>query len=261
MCELWFRKCANFASVSITEGLDGLRERLVGYAALGARFTKWRAVLTIGPGLPTDAGIATNAHALARFAALSQEAGLVPIVEPEVLMDGDHPIERHLEVTEMSLRALFALLAVQRVQLETLLLKVNMVLSGTTCARQAPVAEVAERTLQGMKHCVPIAVPGIVFLSGGQSAVRATEHLDAMNRISPPWWQLSFSFGRALQGPALQAWAGREGNGSAAQAALLHRARCNSAARFGQYSAEMEAEERSRLEDVRAQVCGVPVGA
>ena len=232
---------AGFPGEKVTEGLDGLRERLSEYAALGARFTKWRAVLAIGPHVPTRTGVEANAHALARFAALSQEAGLVPIVEPEVLMDGEHPIERHYEVTELALRALFHALFAHRVHQESLLLKVNMVLSGTTCARQAPVVEVAERTLSCMERTVPAAVPGIVFLSGGQSDLRATEHLDALNRIDRAPWQLSFSFGRALQAPALKAWAGQAGNAAAAQAALLHRARCNSAARFGQYSPDMEA--------------------
>lgn len=232
---------AGFPGEKITEGLDGLRERLAEYAALGARFTKWRAVLTIAAGMPTRTCLQSNLEALARFAALSQEAGLVPVVEPEVLMDGEHTIERHQEVTEAALRTLFQELAAHRVRLEELLLKVNMVLSGTLCPRQAEVTEVARATWHCMERTVPAAVPGIVFLSGGQSDVRATEHLDALNRIDRAPWQMSFSYGRALQAPALKAWGGREENAAAAQAALLHRARCNSAARFGQYSLDMEA--------------------
>ena len=232
---------AGFPGEKITEGLDGLRERLTEYAALGARFTKWRAVLTIDSQSPTRTCIQSTVEALARFAALSQEAGLVPVVEPEVLMDGGHTIERHYEVTEIALRALFQELFAHRVDLETLLLKVNMVLSGTLCSRQANVTEVGQATWRCMQRTVPAAVPGIVFLSGGQSDVRATEHLDALNRIDRAPWQMSFSYGRALQAPALKAWAGRESNVATAQAALLHRARCNSAARFGQYSLDMEA--------------------
>lgn len=231
---------AGFPGEKITEGLDGLRERLAEYARLGARFAKWRAVLTIGPQMPTRNCIAANVHALARFAASSQEAGLVPVVEPEVLMDGDHTLLRHFEVTESVLRRLFHELAEHRVHLEGLLLKVNMVQSGTTCLQQATVADAAQATWCCMQHTVPAAVPGLVFLSGGQTDVHATEHLDALNRIEHLPWELSFSFGRALQAPALQRWAGRSENAAAAQAALLHRARCNSAARFGQYSADME---------------------
>lgn len=231
---------AGFADEKITEGLDGLRERLAEYARLGARFTKWRAVIAIGDGIPTRTGCEANAHALARFAALSQEAGLVPVVEPEVLMDGPHPIDRHYATTESMLRAVFTALFEHRVRLSAMLLKVNMVLSGTTCAQQAGIADVAEATIRCMRHTVPVAVPGIVFLSGGQSDIRATEHLDALNRIGPAPWELSFSFGRALQAPALKAWSGKMENIVAAQEALLQRARCNSAARFGQYEAGME---------------------
>lgn len=230
---------AGFPGEKITEGLDGLRERLVEYAALGARFTKWRAVLTPGPGTPTECNLRANAHALARFAALCQEAALVPIVEPEVLMDGDHSLARHEAVTGAMLQALFAELYRHRVRLEALLLKVNMVLPGTACPEPASIAAVAEATLRTMKAAVPAAVPGLVFLSGGQADVRATEHLDALNRLEHRPWELSFSFGRALQAPALRAWA--SGNSAAGQEALLHRARCNSAARFGQYTGEMEA--------------------
>jgi fructose-bisphosphate aldolase, class I len=224
----------------VTEGLDGLRDRLAGYARLGARFTKWRAVLTMGEGLPSPTCLGVNVHALARFAALSQEAGLVPIVEPEVLMDGDHSLARHYAATERALHGLFAELFQQRVALESLLLKVNMVLAGTTCRQPATVEEAAAATWQCVHRAVPAAVPGIVFLSGGQTDVRATEHLDALNRMNHAPWELSFSFGRALQAPALRAWSGRAENRAAAQQALLLRASCNSAARFGQYSAEME---------------------
>ena len=233
---------AAFPGEKVTEGLDGLRDRLEEYAKLGARFTKWRAVVSMGASIPTRTCLDANVHALARFAALSQEAGLVPIVEPEVLMDGDHAIERHEAVTETTLRLLFCELHEHRVHLEGLLLKVNMVLSGTTCPRQATVAEAAQATRRCMQRSVPPAVPGIVFLSGGQSDVRATEHLDALNRIESEHtpWQLSFSFGRALQAPALKEWSGDPGNVAAAQSALLRRARCNSAARFGQYTSDLE---------------------
>jgi fructose-bisphosphate aldolase, class I len=199
-------------------------------------------VLTMGAAIPTQVCLEANVHALARFAALSQEAGLVPIVEPEVLMDGDHSLSRHYEVTESTLRLLFQELREHRVHLEGLLLKVNMVLSGTSCAQQATVGDVAQATRRCLLRSVPAAVPGIVFLSGGQADIRATEHLDALNRMEPEHtpWQLSFSYGRALQAPALAKWAGVAGNTAAAQDALLQRARCNSAARFGQYSAEME---------------------
>jgi fructose-bisphosphate aldolase class I len=231
---------AGFPGEKITEGLDGLRERLAEYVSRGARFTKWRAVLTMGPQIPSRTCVQSNAEALARFAALSQEAGLVPVVEPEVLMDGEHSIERHYEVTEFVLRTLFQELFTHRVHQEALLLKVNMVLSGTGCTQQAGITEVADATRRCMRWTVPSAVPGIVFLSGGQSDVRATEHLAAINRVDGLPRQMSFSFGRALQAPALQAWAGKETNVALAQAALLHRARCNSAARFGRYSSRME---------------------
>ncbi|MGH7945449.1 MAG: class I fructose-bisphosphate aldolase [Opitutaceae bacterium] len=240
--DLGTKALAGFPGEKVTEGLDRLRPRLAEYAKLGARFTKWRAVLTIGAGIPTRTCLAANVHALARFAALSQEAGLVPIVEPEVLMDGDHTLDRHHEVTETTLRLLFHALFEHRVRLEGLLLKVNMVLSGTTCSKQATVMEAAQATWRCMHRSVPAAVPGIVFLSGGQSDVRATRHLDALNRMEPEDspWSLSFSFGRALQAPALKAWEGKAGNVVAAQNALLRRARCNSAARFGRYTADME---------------------
>lgn len=231
---------AGFPGEKITEGLDGLRERLGEYARFGAKFTKWRAVIAIGDGLPTRACAVANAQALARFAALSQEAGLVPVVEPEVLMDGPHTLEQHYAVTELMLHQVFSALFEQRVRLESMLLKVNMVLSGTDCPEQAGFAEVAEATRRCMLSQVPAAVPGIVFLSGGQSDLRATEHLDALNRRGEVPWQLSFSYGRALQAPALKTWAGQTGNKDLAQEALLKRARCNSAARFGQYTAQME---------------------
>lgn len=218
---------------SVTEGLDGLRERLAEYKALGARFTKWRAVLKIGPRIPSDSCLAVNAHALARFAALSQEAGLVPIVEPEVLMDGDHPLERAYEVTLDSQRAVFAELALQRVALEHLLLKPNMVLAGRDSVEQASLAEATSATLRCLRNAVPPAVPGIVFLSGGQSPEEATAHLNAMNAVGPHPWFLAFSFARALQDPALAAWHGDPANVRAAQEAFALRARLNGLAQLG----------------------------
>ena len=231
---------ANFPGEKITEGLDGLRERLKEYHQLGARFAKWRAVITIDDKIPTRSCIDANAEALARYAALCQEADLVPIVEPEVLMDGTHTIERHFEVTERTLRSVFNSLAVHRVVLEDMLLKPNMVLSGKECPQQASVREVAEATVRCMKHVVPAAVPGLVFLSGGQTDQQATEHLNAMNRMEGLPWQLSFSYGRALQAPVLKAWKGNTANIGAAQKAFHHRAWCNSKARFGKYTEEME---------------------
>ena len=231
---------AGFAGEKITEGLDGLGKRLADYREIGARFAKWRAVITIGPGCPTAYCIAANAHALARYAALSQQAGLVPIVEPEVLMDGDHTIARCAEVTHLTLRRVFDELHAHRVQLEGILLKPNMVLSGKDCAQQAGVEDVASATLDCFRRTVPAAVPGIVFLSGGQSAVRATEHLNAMNRRGGQPWELSFSYGRALQGPVLEAWQGQPANVPAAQEFFRQRARCNGAARFGKYAGDME---------------------
>jgi fructose-bisphosphate aldolase class I len=224
----------------ITEGLDGLRERLAEYRSLGARFTKWRAVIAIGDEIPSDQCIDANAHALARYAALCVEGDLVPIVEPEVLMDGPHTIERCAEVSERTLRRLYAELYAQRVPLEQTILKPNMVLSGTECARQAGIREVAEQTLRCLRASVPAAVPGIVFLSGGQSDEDATAHLNEMNRIGGAPWELSFSYGRALQAAPLKAWAGRPENRDAAQRAFYHRARCNGAARTGAYTPEME---------------------
>jgi fructose-bisphosphate aldolase, class I len=225
----------------ITEGLDGLRERLIEYKALGARFAKWRGVITIGSGIPSHYCIETNAHALARYAVLCQEAGLVPIVEPEVLMDGDHPIARCFAVTEATLHAVFAALRHQGVGLEALLLKPNMVLAGKDCPSQADVQEVAEATLRCLRRAVPAAVPGIVFLSGGQDELRATAHLNAMNAaegIQP--WALSFSYARALQASAMRTWHGQASSVPAAQDVLARRARCNSAAREGRYTPELE---------------------
>jgi len=231
---------ANFAGEKITEGLDGLRERLGEYRQLGARFAKWRAVITIGDGIPTRACIDSNAEALARYAALCQEGDLVPIVEPEVLMDGTHTIERYFEVTQQTLESVFHALYEHRVVLEAMLLKPNMVLSGKDCPQQASVEEVAEATVRCLKRVVPAAVPGIVFLSGGQSDQQATEHLNAMNRLNQVPWQLSFSFGRALQAPVLKAWKGDPARVADAQQAFHHRASCNSKARFGKYTEEME---------------------
>jgi fructose-bisphosphate aldolase class I len=231
---------AGFDGEKITEGLDGLRDRLAEYYALGARFTKWRAVISIGDGIPTSGCIRANSEALARFAKLSQEAGLVPIVEPEVLMDGDHTIERCYEATAETHASVFDALRTHRVGLDGMLLKANMVVSGTTCPEQAGVRDVAEATIRCLRDNVPVAVPGIVFLSGGQSDELATAHLDAMNRLEPQPWQLSFSYGRALQAPALKAWKGEAGNVAAAKSALYHRAKLNGAARFGRYSEEME---------------------
>jgi fructose-bisphosphate aldolase, class I len=226
----------------VTEGLDGLRERLSEYRELGARFTKWRAVIEIGERIPTYTCLHTNAHALGRYAALSQEAGLVPIVEPEVLMDGEHTIERCYLITEWMLKETFQELYYQRVKLEGMLLKPNMILSGKDAPEQAGADEVAEATIRCLKNCVPAAVPGIVFLSGGQSDEIATEHLNAMNARGPHPWELSFSYGRALQSPALKAWRGDESNVQAGQEALAHRAKMNGLARSGSYAPEMEKE-------------------
>ena len=232
---------AGAAGELITEGLDGLRERLAEYRDLGARFAKWRAVITIGSGIPTPYCIDTNAHALARYAALCQEAGLVPIVEPEVLMDGDHTLERCVEVTEATLHTVFAALHDQRVSLEGMLLKPNMVVSGKSCPRQAGVQEVAEATVRSLRRTVPAAVPGVVFLSGGQSDELATAHLNAMNATAETHpWQLSFSYGRALQAAAQKAWKGDAGCIAAGQKAFHQRARLNGLARSGRYAPEME---------------------
>ncbi len=221
----------------VTEGLDGLRERFADYAKLGARFAKWRAVYQITDTLPSPACIAVNAHALARYAALAQEAGIVPIVEPEVLMDGSHTIERCDEVTETVLRSVYGELAIQNVSLEGSLLKPNMVLSGKDCAEQASVDEVARRTVRCLKRTVPSAVPGIVFLSGGQSDEQATLHLNAMNKLDEPRpWKLSFSYGRALQAAPLKAWGGKAANRKAGQDAFFERAKANGLATTGAYA-------------------------
>jgi fructose-bisphosphate aldolase class I len=224
----------------ITEGLDGLRERLAEYRELGARFTKWRAVIAIDVALPSDYAIRANAQALARFAALSQEVDLVPIVEPEVLMDGQHTIERSFEATGRTLTAVFAELHEHGVRPESMLLKPNMVLSGYDCPEQATHDEVARWTVRCLRRHVPAAVPGIVFLSGGQSEEDATSNLNALNRTGVQPWQLSFSYGRALQATALKTWAGSSANVVAAQEAFRHRAEMNGAARSGSYSPDME---------------------
>jgi fructose-bisphosphate aldolase class I len=226
----------------VTEGLDNLAKRCADYVKLGAKFAKWRAVITIGPDLPSATCIWANAHALARYAAICQAAGLVPIVEPEVLMDTDHTIERCEEVTEWTLNAVYEALYVNRVSLERSVLKPSMVISGKECAAQAGVEEVAERTVRILKRTVPAAVAGIVFLSGGQSDELATAHLNAMNKNHARGlpWPLSFSYGRALQQPSLKAWKGAAANVAAGQAALLHRARMNSLAYAGRYTAELE---------------------
>jgi fructose-bisphosphate aldolase class I len=228
---------------TVTEGLDGLRERLGEYRDLGAKFTKWRAVISIGNGRPSDYAIWTNAHALARYAALSQEAGLVPIVEPEVLMDGEHTIDESYRVTVRTLQAVFTELFDQRVEREGLLLKTNMVVSGYDSSDQANVDRVADETIRALSNTVPAAVPGIVFLSGGMSDEDATERLSVMNQRRPHPWELSFSYGRALQAPALKAWRGDPANAEAAQQAFYRRAKFNSAARSGSYAPEWEKEE------------------
>ena len=232
---------AGFPGETVTEGLDGLRERLTEFRDLGAKFGKWRAVINVGDGFPTQCGINANAHALARYAAICQEVGLVPIVEPEVLMEGTHTIERCEEITETTLKRVYFELHAHRISLEGTLLKPNMVLSGTNCPVQAGVEEVAEATVRCFRRAVPAAVPGIVFLSGGQSAKLATAHLNTMNAMGNCPWELSFSYGRALQGPTLEAWGGNAANAAKAQKIFYHRARCNSAARYGKYTQQMEA--------------------
>jgi fructose-bisphosphate aldolase class I len=226
----------------VTEGLDGLRDRLAEYVGMGARFAKWRAVITIGDGIPSWGCIHANAHALARYAALCQEAGLVPVVEPEVLMDGEHTLDQCRDVTDKVLRTVFSELFAQRVMLEGIILKSNMVLPGLACPKQEAVEEVADATVNCLLRAVPAAVPAIAFLSGGQSAELASARLNAMNarfKARLPW-ALAFSFARAIQQPALELWKGQEANVLAAQQALVHRARCNQAARRGEYSAAME---------------------
>ena len=232
---------------TITEGLDGLPKRCAEYFKLGARFAKWRAVITIGKDIPSATCVEENAHALARYAAICQEAGIVPIVEPEVLMDGDHTIERCEQVTEWTLNALYDALYVNRVVLEHSILKPSMVISGKGCKQQAGVDEVAERTVKILKRTVPGAVAGVVFLSGGQSDEVATAHLHAMNhkfKGNLPW-PLSFSYGRALQAPALKAWKGSTSNVAAGQAAIIHRSRMNSLASLARYSPEAEKQAKA----------------
>jgi fructose-bisphosphate aldolase, class I len=228
---------------TVTEGLDNLPKRCAEYVKLGAKFAKWRAVIDISADLPTSTSIAANAHALARYAAICQEAGLVPIVEPEVLMDGDHSIERCEVVTEWTLNAVFEALYMNRVSLEGSVLKPSMVISGKKCVRQAGVDEVAERTVRILKRTVPAAVAGIAFLSGGQSDEVATAHLDAMNKLGNNPWPLTFSYGRALQAACLKAWRGSVANVPAAQAALAHRGRMNGLASLGKYSASLESQK------------------
>ncbi|MBM3354276.1 MAG: fructose-bisphosphate aldolase class I [Betaproteobacteria bacterium] len=224
----------------VTEGLDGLRERLAGYFKAGCRFAKWRAVISIGAGLPSHSCLYANAHALARYAALCQEAAIVPMIEPEVLLDGDHAIERCEEVTEATLRSTYAAMAAHNVSFEHLILKTSMVVSGKANARQAGVEEVAERTVRVLKRTVPAAQPGIVFLSGGQSDVSATAHLNAMAAMNGLPWPLTFSYSRALQNPALAAWRGQAANGAAAQRAFYHRAHMNGLAAEGRWKPALE---------------------
>ena len=224
----------------VTEGLDGLRERLADYFKLGARFAKWRAVITIGRNIPTRTCLEANAHALSRYAALCQEASILPIIEPEVLLDGDHTIERCEEVTEMTLRATYRALAMHRVSVEHVILKASMVLSGKDCARTAGVEEVAERTVRVLKRTVPAAQPGVVFLSGGQSDLDATAHLNAMAAMKGLPWPLSFSYSRALQNPALETWKGRAEQVRSAQIAFHHRAHMNALASMGKWHPELE---------------------
>ena len=236
------KELAAHSGEKVTEGLDGLRDRLAEYFQMGARFAKWRAVIAIGEGIPSWGCVDASAHALARYAALCQEAGLVPIVEPEVIMDGDHSLERCCEVTDEVLRTVFRELFAQRVMLEGIILKPNMVLPGLACTIQPTLDEVADTTVNCFLRAVPAAVPAVAFLSGGQSAEVASARLNAMNvrfKSRMPW-ALAFSFARAIQQPALEMWNGRQANVAAAQQALLHRAQCNRAARRGEYSAAME---------------------
>jgi fructose-bisphosphate aldolase class I len=236
------KELAAHPSEKVTEGLDGLRDRLAEYVRMGARFAKWRAVITIGDGIPSWGCIHANAHALARYAALCQEAGIVPVVEPEVLMDGEHSMDQCCEVTDKVLRTVFGELFAQRVMLEGMILKPNMVLPGSACPKQESVEEVADATVNCLLRAVPAAAPAIAFLSGGQSAGLASARLNAMNARfkSRLPWALAFSFARAIQQPALELWKGQEANVLAAQQALVHRARCNQAARRGEYSQKLE---------------------
>lgn len=231
---------AGFPGEKVTEGLDGLRGRFKEYFELGARFSKWRAVIAIGNEIPTYACIAANAQALARFAALSQEAGLVPFIEPEVLMNGEHTLERCEEITQQTLQAVFNALFDQKISLEGMLLKASMVISGKDCRQQSNAEEIAQATVRCLRRSVPAAVPGIVFLSGGQADIEATQNLNAIAKLGRQPWRLSFSFGRGLQDAPLKTWAGNPENISDAQKALLRRAKANSAALTGGYSKEME---------------------
>jgi fructose-bisphosphate aldolase, class I len=241
--DLGAQPLAGFPSEHITEGLDGLRGRLEEYRAMGARFAKWRAVIDVGDTLPSTACVQANAHALARYAAMCQDQGIVPIVEPEVLMDGSHTIERCEDVTGNVLHSVFAALFEQKVSLEGMLLKPNMVISGKRCTTQASVNEVARATVRCLRRHAPAAVPGIVFLSGGQDYLVATTHLSAINQIEGPKpWKLTYSYGRALQDEALKAWRGRQANVAVAQHAFTHRAKCDSAAAVGRYTTSMETE-------------------
>jgi len=248
------KELAAFPGERITEGLDQLRDRLKEYFQMGARFAKWRAVFALSESLPTRGCTEANAQALARYAALCQEAGLVPIVEPEVLMEGTHTLERCRETTEEVLRAVFSHLHSQRVALEGMILKPNMILAGATCPHQEDVNEVADATVECLLRVVPAAVPGIAFLSGGQSGELASARLNAMNvrfKSHLPW-AVAFSFGRAIQQPALEIWAGQEANVPAAQQALYHRAKCNRAARRGEYSAAIDRQETKNMHTVAA---------
>ncbi len=235
---------AGYPGETVTEGLDGLRKRLEEYRALGAGFAKWRAVIAIGDGIPSAFCIEANAHALARYAALCQEVDIVPIVEPEVLMDGDHDIARCEAVTGAVLLEVFGALARHRVALEGIVLKPNMVVAGQDCTRRPSIEEAAEATVRCLRRHVPAAVPGIAFLSGGQSEQEATAHLNAMNALGPQPWELSFSYGRALQASALQAWGGDNARLGAGATAFAHRARMNHLARNGQYRPSLESGAR-----------------
>jgi len=244
--DLGAKEMAAFPGEKVTEGLDGLRARLGEYRKMGARFAKWRAVFAIGEGIPTRGCIEANAHALARYAGLCQEEGLVPVVEPEVLMEGDHTLRVCSEVTERVLVTVFEELYIQRVKLEAMILKPNMVLPGIDCSMQASPDEVADATVRCLLRAVPAAVPGVVFLSGGQSSKLASQRLNAMNvryKSSLPW-ELSFSFGRAIQEPALEIWHGEQANVATAQESLYHRAKCNRAAHRGEYNDVVEADHQ-----------------
>lgn len=251
------KEMAGFPGEKVTEGLDGLRARLAEYAQMGARFAKWRAVFAIGDGIPTHGCIEANAQALARYAALCQEAGIVPVVEPEVLMEGSRTLQTCAETTERVLRTVFRELYAQRVRLEGMILKPNMVLPGLTCPRQDSIDEVADATIGCLLRSVPAAIPGVVFLSGGQPSELASDRLNAMNvrfKSRLPW-ELSFSFGRAIQEPALEIWHGEEANASRAQEALYHRAKCDRAAHLGEYSATVEADHgQSKLHNTVPEV-------